>query len=196
MLSKAGVKAAIDAYFNAANRSGIAILHKPTVLADWSRGTLDEKVLTMITAIGSLHSRSLLPAAHAKVQLVQDEVLSHVGKQTIAQHTVLVLLLRFRFDIGDYAEAWNLLALAARLIFTMRLNHEQKGTDAVRREMIRRSVWTVYHRRSETLEEFPPGLLVFIGRWFSGTVKFMVSAQNPEDMVSRLVDQVEDVQKA
>lgn len=47
---------------------------------------------------------------------------------------------------------------------------------------------------SETLEGLPPGLLVFIGRWLSGTVKYMVSTQDFEDVVSRLSDQFGDVQ--
>lgn len=111
---------------------------------------MEPALLKLMTSIGMFESssdagyESKRKRARKCIQEVQDETLRCIGKQTITQLSILVLLLRFRFDVGDFAEAWTLIAIASRLVFTMRLNHEQEGLDAPTQETIRRLVWTVY----------------------------------------------------
>ena len=128
----------------------MSLLHRPTTLSGWRKGTIDPTLLKVIASIGMLESTSdadsgstLRQARHC-IQEVQDDILRHVGRQTITQLSILVVLLRFRFDVGDFAEAWNLVSIASRLIFTLRLNHEHESLDIHTRETVRRLVWTVY----------------------------------------------------
>jgi hypothetical protein len=80
------------------------------------------------------------------MQEVQDETLRRIGRHTVTQLQILVLLSRFRFHAGDFGDAWNILALAARVAFTMRLNYEHDGLDCIVHESHRRLVWAIYHQ--------------------------------------------------
>ncbi|RNJ54515.1 hypothetical protein D7B24_000418 [Verticillium nonalfalfae] len=82
--------------------------------------------------------------AKAWVQEAQHDLLRHIGKQSISQLQALVVIIRFHYVVGEVSDAWNLLSLAARLIFTMRLNWEDDGLDAVTQETQRRLAWAIY----------------------------------------------------
>ncbi|KAJ0424390.1 hypothetical protein BJY00DRAFT_261864 [Aspergillus carlsbadensis] len=146
-LDKTATRGFIDAYFNATNTTTPVFLHKPTVLADWSKDALNPGLLECIVAIGLFTSGSRPEGqamARAWLQKVQEEVLKRIGQQSVSHLMVLVLLLRFRYQVGDSADAWSLLALAARSAFTMRLNYERDGLDPLVQESHRRLVWIVY----------------------------------------------------
>jgi hypothetical protein len=147
-LDKATIRGYIDTYFETTSRSAVAILHKPTVLADWIAGRLDPTLLKAIIATGRYRAeRHEHGQATARLWMreIQREVLSHVARNNVTQLQIMVLLVLFRFVAADYAEAWNLLPLAARLVFTMRLNHEEESLDSVAQETRRRLVWAIYH---------------------------------------------------
>jgi hypothetical protein len=84
--------------------------------------------------------------ARAWMREVQDETLRRVGRHTITHLQILVLLSRFRFHAGDFGDAWDILALAARVAFTIRLNYEHDGLDRIVQESQRRLVWAIYHQ--------------------------------------------------
>ncbi|KAL4821860.1 hypothetical protein BDW67DRAFT_149706 [Aspergillus spinulosporus] len=137
----------LDAYFDFANKTLPAFLHKPSVLDDWSKGALDQHLLKCIMAFGlfvSDHRSEARAAARAWMQEVQDYVFKRIGKQTVTHLKILVTLLRFRFHAGNFSDAWSLLAIAARSAFTMRLNYEHDGLDPLVQESSRRLVWTIY----------------------------------------------------
>ncbi|KAL4913652.1 hypothetical protein BDW62DRAFT_159093 [Aspergillus aurantiobrunneus] len=146
-LDKATARGYLDIYFDSANRTVPAFLHKPSVLADWGKGALDSSLLKCIVAFGLFvsDSRSEMRAtARAWVQEVQDDVFRKIGRQTVAHLRVLVTLLRFRYQAGNFSDAWTLLAIAARSAFTMRLNYEHDESDPLVQESNRRLVWAVY----------------------------------------------------
>ncbi|CRK26401.1 hypothetical protein BN1723_006590 [Verticillium longisporum] len=127
--------------------SGCKIYLKPCVLADWSKGKLNPLLLKVMVASG-LRIVDELPesqaTAKAWVQEAQHDLLRHIGKQSVSQLQALVVIIRFHYVVGEVSDAWNLLSLAARLIFTMRLNWEDDGLDAVTQETQRRLVWAIY----------------------------------------------------
>lgn len=89
----------------------MSLLHRPTILASWLKGTIEPALLKLIASIGMFESSShpgfesgRTRARHC-AQKVQDETLRYMGEQTITQLSILVLLLRFRFGAGDFAEA-------------------------------------------------------------------------------------------
>uniref|UniRef100_A0A093VDN4 Sterol regulatory element-binding protein ECM22 n=1 Tax=Talaromyces marneffei PM1 TaxID=1077442 RepID=A0A093VDN4_TALMA len=84
--------------------------------------------------------------ARAWMQEVQEESLRRIGRHTITHLRILVLLSRFRFHAGDFGDAWNILALAARVAFTMRMNYEHEGLDCIVQESHRRLMWAIYHQ--------------------------------------------------
>jgi hypothetical protein len=146
-LDKTATRGFIDAYFNATNTTTPVFLHKPTVLADWSKDSLNPSLLECIVAIGLFSSGSRPEGqamARAWLQKVQEDVLKRIGRQSVSYLMVLVLLLQFRYQVGDSADAWSLLALAARSAFTMRLNYEREGLDPLVQESHRRLVWVIY----------------------------------------------------
>ncbi|KAL4999748.1 fungal-specific transcription factor domain-containing protein [Aspergillus recurvatus] len=144
---KATARRYLDAYFDSANKTLPTFLHKPSVLADWDKDTLDQHLLKCIMALGlfvSDHRSEARAAAQAWMQEGQDYVLKRIGQQTVAHLKILVILLRFRFHAGNFSDAWSLLAIAARSAFTMRLNYEHDGLDPLVQESNRRLAWAIY----------------------------------------------------
>lgn len=164
-LDKATIRRYLDSYFENSGRSTIAVLHKPTVLADWNRGRLDPVLLKVIVATGRYRDVSE-PEGQAVARIwmheIQQDVLGHLGRFSLTQLQVIVLLIQIRFQAGDNAEAWNMLPVAARLAFTMRLNYEQDKLDPVAQEVRRRVIWTIFQLDRqfcggiEDLTVFPP----------------------------------------
>ncbi|KAL2819404.1 hypothetical protein BJX63DRAFT_8648 [Aspergillus granulosus] len=146
-LDRAATRGFIDAYFNATSTIIPVFLHKPTVLDDWNKESLDPSLLECIVAFGLFMSDSRPEGramARTWLQKVQEDVFKRLGRQSISHLMVLVVLLRFRFQVGDSADAWSLLALAARSAMTMRLNYENDSLDPLVQESQRRLVWAIY----------------------------------------------------
>lgn len=137
----------IEAYFDQVNPMSCVFLHKPTILAGWSQSRLNPDMTILLCSLGVLlggHSQKQRNAATAWAIKTQLKVLNHIGAQTIEQLQLLVLLLQFHFLAGTVGELWNLISLAARLIFTLQLNYERLEVNPVLQESQRRLVWAVY----------------------------------------------------
>ena len=137
----------LDIYFDSASRTTPSFLHKPSILVEWSKGDLDINLLKCIVAFGMFMNDSRPEGritARTLMQEVQDDTLRKIGRQTLAHLKILVMLLRFRFQAGQFPDAWSLLALAARSAFTMRLNYEHSNPDPLVQESNRRLVWAIY----------------------------------------------------
>ncbi|KAL4867026.1 hypothetical protein BDV12DRAFT_210202 [Aspergillus spectabilis] len=146
-LDKATARGYLDVYFDSANRTVPAFLHKPSTLADWGKGTLDPNLLKCIVAFGLFASdvgQGARATARNWIQEVQDDTFRTIGRQTVPHLRILVILLRFHFQAGNFSNAWRLLALAARSAFTMRLNYEHDALDPLIQESNRRLVWAIY----------------------------------------------------
>lgn len=146
-LDKAAIKGYLETYLNTTNRRIAVFLHKPTIFSEWSKGRLNPNLLKTLTALGwQASGQQAEETAIARVWLkqVQDDVLKSIGRTSVTQLQTLVLLIQFHVQAGDYTDAWNLLPVAARLAFTMRLNHECQDLDVVEQETRRRLSWAIY----------------------------------------------------
>lgn len=144
-LDKASTKRYLEAYLNSAAREFTVFLHKPTVFADWGKGRIDASLLKVLTALGWQTTQpEQSDLARIWLQEAQYGILKTIGRTSISQLQVLVLLTQYHVRVGDNADAWNLLPLAARIAFTLRLNHEREDLEIVERETRRRLAWAIY----------------------------------------------------
>ncbi|KAH8671637.1 fungal-specific transcription factor domain-containing protein [Xylariales sp. PMI_506] len=141
---KAAVKRCLEAYFDNINPTTCVFLHRPTTFADWSRDKLSPVQTLMLCALGMNLSHESPEHARMLAEEAQSILLSHVGKQTIAQVQGLVLLVQFHFLLNNMTEAWNIIALAARVAFVLRLNYEHPQLPPVTQETQRRLMWAIY----------------------------------------------------
>ena len=147
LLDKASTRRYLEAYFKSTAREFTVFLHKPTVFANWGKGRLDASLLKTLTALGWQATNGQAEQndiARVSLQEVQDAALRRIGRTSISQLQVLVLLTQHHVRIGNNADAWNLLPLAARMVFTLRLNYEREDLDMVERETRRRLAWAIY----------------------------------------------------
>ncbi|KAL4958428.1 hypothetical protein BDW69DRAFT_47296 [Aspergillus filifer] len=147
-LDKATARRYLEVYFEGASRTLPAFLHKPTILARWSTGKLDPNLLKCIVAFGLFLGDTRTEGratARTWIQEVQDDAFKRIGQQSVGHLSILVILLRFRFQAGNFSDAWSLLAIAARSAFTLRLNYEHEDDpDPVNQESNRRLMWAIY----------------------------------------------------
>ncbi|KAH8895356.1 hypothetical protein GQ53DRAFT_50145 [Thozetella sp. PMI_491] len=78
------------------------------------------------------------------MQEVQQILLSNVGRQSVLQLQTLMILVCYRFATDHIKDVWMLLAIAARIAFTRRLNHEQPSLDPTVQESLRRLMWLIF----------------------------------------------------
>ncbi|KAL4945411.1 hypothetical protein BDV06DRAFT_209517 [Aspergillus oleicola] len=147
-LDKPTARRYLDVYFGAASRTVPTFLHKPSILAEWRTGEIDPNLFKCIVAFGLFldDTRSEgRTTARAWIQEVQDDTFRKIGRQSVGHLRILVILLRFRFQAGNFSDAWSLLAIAARSAFTLRLNYDhEQDLDPVDQESNRRLMWAIY----------------------------------------------------
>lgn len=139
----------IKAYFDGPHFKSCLFLHKPTILAEWSQGQLDLPLLKAICAAGRRIQEKEDPEVHdalvkAWVDDARTATLARLDRVTMAQIQTLVLVIQLRLQAGETVEAWNLVSLASRLAFTLRLNYERPDLDPVMQECRRRLIWAIY----------------------------------------------------
>ncbi|KAL6412460.1 hypothetical protein AUP68_03663 [Ilyonectria robusta] len=142
----------IEAYFDRSNPMSCIFLHRPSILADWSQEKIDPVLLKALCALGLMllcngmdsNVNDSLSLARNWLADVQQCLLAKVGRMTIVQLQALILIVRYRLESGDTAEAWALLPLAARLAFTLRLNYELTSMQPIGQESRRRMVWAIW----------------------------------------------------
>jgi hypothetical protein len=147
-LDRRTIRGYLDDYFEESSRSTVSVLHKATILTDWTRGILDPTLLKIIITTVQ-YRRQGYAGGTAEVRQsmdhVQQDVLLKWSRYNLTLLQVLVLLAQLRFQAGDNIEVWNLLPIAARMIFTLGLNQEKEHSNAVIQECRRRLVWSIFH---------------------------------------------------
>jgi len=142
---KAGEGKYIQAYFDNTKSASCVFLHRPTVLSKWSQGKLDPILLKALCAAGR---RFLEGVDNDLVQAWMHEarlsILARLNKFSLSRLQALVLMIQFYLRNGDTVEAWNLMSLAARFAFTLRLNYERPDLDPLTQESHRRLFWAIY----------------------------------------------------
>ncbi|KAH6652563.1 hypothetical protein BKA67DRAFT_677630 [Truncatella angustata] len=147
LLDRSAVKQYIEAYFDNIDPISCVFLHRAKVLSDWSRGKIYDDLTVLICALGLLHnghSQQHRDVSRCWVRAVQSRIMAHVERQTLDQLQNIVLLVQYHFLISNIPETWNLISLAARLAFTLRLNYEHHGIEPAKQESQRRLLWAIY----------------------------------------------------
>ncbi|KAB5575597.1 fungal-specific transcription factor domain-containing protein [Coniochaeta sp. 2T2.1] len=135
----------IQAYFDKTKSASCVFLHRPTVLSKWSQGKLDPTLLKALLAAGRRFTRGLDDdIVQPLMRDAHSAILARLNKFSVSRLQALVLVIQFRLQAGDTVEAWNLMSLAARFAFTLRLNYERPDLDDVTRESHRRLFWAIY----------------------------------------------------
>lgn len=143
-------KGLIQAYFGTTDASKCLFLHGPTTLSEWERGQLDPLLVKSLCAAGLCERNAAFPDSSAREQAdtwfkeAKMGILGSLNSLSLPRLQALVLIIYHHFEIGDTIEAWNLLAIAARIAFTLKLNHERPGMDPVAQECRRRLAWQIY----------------------------------------------------
>jgi hypothetical protein len=153
-------RAYLELYFERTNPAKCVFLDRSLVMTDWADGRIDIALLKALCACGyRLNPRpddyqistGLTPGDHRDdsvalqwIREAQESVLQRIGTPSLQILQALVLIIRFNIDAADSIVAWNLMPLAARLMFTMRLNYESPESHPVIQEIRRRLVWAIY----------------------------------------------------
>jgi hypothetical protein len=139
------VRGCIQAYFDHTKSASCVFLHRPTVLSKWSQGKLDPILLKALYAAGRRFKEGVDDnAVQSLMRDARSAVLAHLNKFSVSRLQALVLVIQFHLQTGDTVEAWNLMSLAARFAFTLRLNYERPDLDPVTQESHRRLFWAIY----------------------------------------------------
>lgn len=156
LASKSFVRHCIDGYFANADSSDCVFLHKASILSSWHQDNLDPVLLKILCASAlRLMAKGQEPesAAFTWAREVQDSLssLNALDGRSVTALQSLVMVIRFHFASQFANDAWVLLAVAARVGFTMRLNYEQPSSSTsqsvvktVRRECMRRLMWAIF----------------------------------------------------
>ncbi|CAG9978377.1 unnamed protein product, partial [Clonostachys byssicola] len=142
-----GEKALLQAFFDSKDATKCTFLHAPTIMAEWKRGGLDHVLVKTMCATGlgggncKAGDRERVASWFRDAQAV---VLSRLGTLSLSRLQALVLIIHYHYENGDTIEAWNLLAVAARLGFTLKLNHERSALNPIAQESGRRLMWHIY----------------------------------------------------
>lgn len=138
----------LEAFFEQNDSAARLFMHKASVMADFHQNRLDPLVLQALCARGRCH---LLPSTDAgavqaekMMKQVECSILTGMGEITLSRLQALTLLLHYRIMTAKRNELWMLLSLAARMAFTLCLNHEHHDLSPVRQECNRRLMWSIY----------------------------------------------------
>ncbi|CAG9940100.1 unnamed protein product [Clonostachys rosea f. rosea IK726] len=142
-----GEKAILQAFFDSKDATKCIFLHAPTIMAEWKKGGLDPVLVKTMCATG-LGGGNCRAGDRERVASwfrdAQAVVLSCLGTLSLSRLQALVLIIHYHYENGETVEAWNLLAVAARLGFTLKLNHERSTLSPIAQESGRRLMWHIY----------------------------------------------------
>lgn len=143
-LDKATIQTYLDAYFGNRDPLLCMFLHKATFMHALQNGQLDRNLLKIVLAFGARLSHVGEVVSDAWAKEVELSIMSHVGRISMAQLRSVVVLLHYQLYYGPFDSTWMLLALAARLAFSQRLNFEIPSSDTVAQESSRRLIWSIF----------------------------------------------------
>ena len=135
----------MQAYFDKTNSASCVFLHRPSMFSKWSQGKLDPTLVKAACAAGRRFQEGVDDdLVQCWMRDARSVILARLNRFSISRLQALVLVIQFHLQTGDTVEAWNLMALAARFAFTLRLNYERPTLDPVTQESHRRLFWAIY----------------------------------------------------
>lgn len=128
--------------------SGLAFLHKPSILHLYSSGEADPALIASIVAVASRLPGTTSDEATIGFQcasITHDIVRDTLGQPSVFRLQALVLLLRFRLWTGSTNDALLMMPYLARSAFLLGLNHEStRPASSFVYESHRRLMWAIY----------------------------------------------------
>jgi hypothetical protein len=138
----------IDAYFVHIYAAPLFnFLHKVEFLNNYASGTVDTALLL---AVCGAASRFLLPtkedASQAKSWMKRAEsmVLQNTSKLKVSNLEALMIVILHYTHHHQFSQAFLHLSLAARMAFTLKINHEDRALSFIEQESRRRLLWCIY----------------------------------------------------
>jgi len=151
--------------------SFLGFFHQATFLREWHTKSIDLGLLKAVCACSSHFSTEGRNDEQCTIwiQEVETDALQNIGHFAIVRLQILVLLIFYHFRFRRSSKVWMFSAIAARLAYAKRLNHENNSLPQVIQESRRRLMWSIY----------------IIDKFYSGGVPELTLCA-PEDMHIRL----------
>ncbi|PLB43435.1 hypothetical protein P170DRAFT_514649 [Aspergillus steynii IBT 23096] len=141
-------QAALDTFFaRVYPLPGYSFLHRISLYDRFHRGEVDNALLLSIVATTTTLIE-LDPEAREYgfqcLQAAERIILNSLGQPSIMKTQALLLIIRCKMCIGEHSSAFPLVAILARMAFSLRLNYERPGRSFIAHEARRRLMWAVY----------------------------------------------------
>ncbi|KAK5086700.1 hypothetical protein LTR05_003868 [Lithohypha guttulata] len=124
-----------------------SFMHRASVLQRYQAGLLDKALL--LTIIGLTTCLTQFENATSAftttcMSIAEDLVLRDIEHPSVLKLQALVLVVKYKTYVKQFASAFMLFGLAARSAFGLRLNYESPGLCFLAQESRRRLMWSLY----------------------------------------------------
>ncbi|KAJ5722990.1 hypothetical protein N7488_001025 [Penicillium malachiteum] len=142
------VESHIDAYFESLNAiPQYSFIHKPSFLRSFHQNTLDPLLLRFICGIASRFIQPGLQQGYVAAWLkeVEAQVWPKLSEMKVGNLQILLSLICWYSVERKVSNLWTASAMAARIAYGLRLNHEASDKiPFILKETRRRLVWSIF----------------------------------------------------
>ncbi|ETI28413.1 hypothetical protein G647_00862 [Cladophialophora carrionii CBS 160.54] len=124
-----------------------AFLHERSVMQRYREGKIEECLTLAICAVTvqRLHIEPYARGLSAKwAQKSEDILLQYLESPSTSRLQALILIVRYRVEVGHFSRAFMLAALAGRSAVALRLNYERPELRFLAQEVRRRLMWSCF----------------------------------------------------
>ncbi|OAL34644.1 hypothetical protein AYO20_06061 [Fonsecaea nubica] len=124
-----------------------AFLHKRSVMQRCHEGTIEDCLAFAICAVTSQRLKIEPYAREISAQWAQkaeDFLLQNLESPSTSRLQALILIVRYRVEVGHFSRAFMLAALAGRSAVALRLNYERPELRFLAQEVRRRLMWSCF----------------------------------------------------
>ena len=147
-LDKPVVVKYIDAYFEYVSPISCGgFLHRALFLQSWNNGILNTSLLKAVCAASIRFCDEGSEAKQLNLQLAHEAesfVLSRLATPSVVLVEILMVVISDAIASRQYIKVQVLAALAARLSYILKLNHENEALSVTARESRRRLMWAIF----------------------------------------------------
>ncbi|KAE8356935.1 fungal-specific transcription factor domain-containing protein [Aspergillus coremiiformis] len=126
---------------------GYAFLHRASLYDRFHRGQADQCLLLSIISISTFLTEtnpSKREYAAQYLKTAEQLIISNLSQPSIVRTQALLLIVRCKMCLGEYASAFPLVSILSRFAFSLRLNYDNHRVCFLAREARRRLIWAVY----------------------------------------------------
>ena len=124
-----------------------AFLHKRSVMQRFREGKIEDCLVFAICAVTAqrLQIEPYCRESSAKwAQKAEDILLQYLESPSTSRLQALILIVRYRVEVGHFSRAFMLAALAGRSAVALRLNYERPELRFLAQEVRRRLMWSCF----------------------------------------------------